>query len=163
MSAYRAVALGMLVAAACLAAAAVEPVRRVRSATEAIELAERFVRDQGYSDSQGDARGFEHEFLHSDESQPVSELLKERAGTLEAKAYAYLKDPIPGWFQWWVYFVYLPEKSSPCPELFGVVMLWVPDSETPQPSLMTMHDIRQGLSPDATLLPSRLTSSCSGR
>jgi hypothetical protein len=47
MTRYRGVAFSALLTLAYAALAGFEPARRVDSATEAIELAERFVREQG--------------------------------------------------------------------------------------------------------------------
>ena len=163
MTRYRGVVFSALLALAYPGLAEVEPARRVDSAAEAIELAERFVLEQGYTDSGAKPDRFRHELRDSDESKSVADVLSERAGTLDPKAYAYLKDPVAGFDQWWIYFRYL-EQPPACPELFGVVVFSDPDSpDSPESrSLMVMDDIRQKLLPDATVLPGRPTSSCRG-
>jgi hypothetical protein len=107
MTRYRGVAFSALLALACPGLAEVEPARRVDSAAEAVELAERFVLEQGYTDSGVKPDGFQHELRDSDESKSVADVLSERAGTLDPKAYAYLKHPVAGFDQWWIYFLYL--------------------------------------------------------
>jgi len=159
MTRYRGVAFSALLTLAYAALAGFEPARRVDSATEAIELAERFVREQGYTDSGADPHAVQRELRLSDERKPVSDVLNERAGTMETKAYAYLKDPAGGFFQWWVYFRYL-EKPPACPEYYGVVIFLEPDSAEPSRSLMSMDNIRDKLLPDATVLPGRPKSRC---
>src|SRR5262249_5944376 len=96
MTPHRGRAFSALPVLAYTALADVELARRVDSAAEAIELAERFVREQGYTDSGVKPDASQHEFRESDESKSVTDVLRERAGTLEPKAYAYLKDPVAG-------------------------------------------------------------------
>src|SRR5262252_3253882 len=115
MTRYLPVAFSALLALAYTALADVEPVRRIDSAAEAIELAERFVREQGYADSGVKPDAFQHELRDRDESKSVADVLSERAGTLDPKAYAYLQDPVAGFDQWWIYFRYL-ERPPACPE-----------------------------------------------
>jgi hypothetical protein len=140
-----------------------QPARRIDSAAEAIDLAERFVRAQGYTDAPATPANFEPEFLSSDDPRPKSEIWAERASTLESRAYAYLKDPVPGHFQWWVYFAYLREQPVGCLMFFGVVMLADPSVPYGSGSLLKMHDIRQSLQDDATVVADRKRVHCQSR
>ena len=142
------------------ASAAQERLREVLSASEAVELAESFIVEQGYTDTPGNPNAFRAELFRSDDSRDRQTILAERKGTTSPKAYAYLKDDFTGWFQWWIYFEYIGDGDAECPTIFRVVNLWQPDTVYGG-GLFIVNDILRGLFPDATLLPEQNTVECS--
>ena len=142
------------------AAVAQEPLREVLSAAEAVELAESFILEQGYTEIPGNPGAFRAELFHSDDPRDRATILAERKGTTSPKAYAYLKDDFTGWFQWWIYFKYVGEHDTECPTTFRVVNLWEPEPDYGR-GLLVVNDILRGLDPDATLLFERNSGGCS--
>jgi hypothetical protein len=137
-----------------------EPDRRIDSAAEAIKLAEQFVRAQGYTDKAVNLANFEYELLSNEDPRPKAEIWAERANTLEPEAYAYLRDPVPGQYQWWVYFADLRDQAAGCVKFFGVVMLADPSDPSGSGSFLKMHDIRQSLQDDAIVVADRKRVHC---
>jgi hypothetical protein len=137
-----------------------EPLREVHSAAEAVELAESFILEQGYTDTPGNPGALRAELFRSDDSRDRATIFAERKGTTSPKAYAYLKDDFTGWFQWWIYFEYIGEHDAECPTVFRVVNLWQPEPDNGQ-GLLVVNDLLRGLDPDATLLSEQSSAECS--